>query len=399
MSSPSNGPLRGVRVIDLSSVVSGPACSATLADQGADVIKVETLSGDLMRHSNAVTHGLAPSFISCNRGKRSIALNLKHDDGAEILWKLIHNADVFMQNFRPGAIERLGFGEPQVRARNTRIVYLSISGVGEQGPYAKKRVYDPVIQALSGFADIQSDSQSGRPRMVRTIVADKTTGIYAAQALTAALFHRERSGEGQHVRVSMLDTMVSFLWPEGMTAHTILSDGDEPAKSSTHDMIFATTDGYITVGAVSNVEWKGLCQALCKPHWINDPRFATQAARTTNRQLRLELVGEELRDNTRDHWLQALETADVPCAPVLRRREVIDDPQVRANGLVTEFDHPQVGIVRQARPAARFDRSGAAIGGPAPRLGEHTREILDEVGYSAEAISQMLDEGVIGELS
>jgi crotonobetainyl-CoA:carnitine CoA-transferase CaiB-like acyl-CoA transferase len=388
-----------VRIVDLSSVVSGPACSATLADQGADVIKVENLSGDLMRRSSATTHGLAPGFISCNRGKRSIALNLKHEDGIAILWKLVDTADVFMQNFRPGAIERLGFDEPQVRARNERIIYLSISGVGEQGPYVGKRVYDPVIQALSGLADIQSDPQSGRPRMVRTLIADKATGIYAAQALTAALFHRERCGEGQHVRVSMLDTMVSFLWPEGMAKHTIISDGDEPAKSSAHDMIFETTDGYLTVGAVSDAEWKGLCEALSQPQWIDDPRFATQAARNSNRQLRLELVGERLRGNTRDYWLEALETADVPCAPVLRRREMIDNPQVRANKLVTEFEHPQVGAVRLARPAARFDRSGAAIAGPAPRLGEHTRTILDELGYSAELISRMLADGVIGDLT
>lgn len=392
-----SGPLSGLRVLDLSSMVSGPVCASTLADQGADVIKVETLTGDHMRHAKSSEYGLAPSFISCNRGKRSIALNLKHEKGREILWKLVPTADVFMQNFRPGAIERLGFGEPEVRAHNANIVYLSISGVGESGPYVNKRVYDPVIQALTGLADIQADPSSGRPRMVRTLIADKATGIYAAQAVSAALFHRERSGEGQHVRVSMLDTMVSYLWPEGMAAHTTLSDGDVPPTTSAHDMIFETSDGFITVGAVSNAEWRGLCDALGKQQWIEDPRFATPAARSTNRQLRLDSVGEQLRSNTRGHWLQALEKADVPCAPVLRRREMIDDPQVIANELVEQFDHPHVGAVRQARPAARFAQSPAAIAGPAPLLGEHTRAIVGELDYDEHAIDQLRDAGVIGE--
>jgi crotonobetainyl-CoA:carnitine CoA-transferase CaiB-like acyl-CoA transferase len=391
-----SGPLTGLRVVDLCSMVSGPVCASTLTDQGADVIKVETLTGDHMRRSSSSAHGLAPNFISCNRGKRSIAVDLKSDEGREILWKLVLKADVFIQNFRPGAIERLGFSEPQVRARNAAIVYLSISGVGETGPYAGKRVYDPVIQALSGMADIQADPVTGRPRMVRTILVDKATGIYAAQAVTAALFHRERSGEGQHVKISMLDTMVSMLWPEGMASHTTLSDGDEAPKVSVHDMIFETTDGFITVGAVSNAEWKGLCDALHKSEWIDDPRFVTAAARNANRQIRLDLVSDELRTGSRSRWLQALEDADVPCAPVLRRREVIDDPQIRANELVTEFDHPHLGRVRQARPAARFERSPAAIAGPAPLLGEHTQSILRELDYDAQAIENLLNAGMIG---
>jgi len=390
-----SGPLAGIRIVDLSGVVSGPACTAMLADQGADVIKVETPAGDQMRRGKASPQGLAPGFISCNRGKRSIALDLKRQPACDVLWRLVERADVLVQNFRPGTIERLGFAEPEVRKHNPRIVYLSISGVGEQGPYSTARVYDPIVQALSGLADIQADPTTGRPRMVRTIVADKTTAVYAAQALTAALLHRERSGEGQHVRVSMLDAMVSYLWPEGMAAYTRVDDGDEAPRSSVHDMIFETADGYITVGTVSDAEWSGLCTALGKPGWLQDPRFTTTALRSTHREERLALVAEVLRTRGRQHWLDLLQDADVPSAPVLRRRELMDHAQVRANGLIHEFHHPHAGNVRQARPAARFERSPAGLPGPAPRLGEQSRAILEEAGYDARAIEALITSGAV----
>jgi crotonobetainyl-CoA:carnitine CoA-transferase CaiB-like acyl-CoA transferase len=218
------GPLEGIRVIDLCSVVSGPAAMVQLADQGADVIKVESLDGDITRRSRAESPGFSPGFVTCNRGKRSIALDLKSESGKAVLWRLIESADVLAQNYRPGAMDRLGFGYESVRARNSRVVYLSISGVGATGPYSEKRVYDPIIQALSGLADIQSDPLSGRPKMIRTIVADKTTAIYAAQAVTAALVARGRTGVGQHVEVSMLDVMLSYLWPEGMAPFAVGAD-------------------------------------------------------------------------------------------------------------------------------------------------------------------------------
>lgn len=375
------GPLSSIRVVDLTSVVSGPVATGLLADQGADVIKVESLTGDLTRRSRTSFGGFPPTFIACNRGKRAIALDLKHSDAAEVLWRLIDTADVLVQNFRPGAIERLGFGEADVRARRPQIVYLSISGVGENGPYAKKRVYDPVVQALSGMADVQADPDSGRPRMIRTLVADKTTGIYAAQAITAALVHKERTGEGQHVRLSMLDTMISYIWPEAMAALTVV-DGEQTPSSSSHDMIFETADGYITIGAVSDAEWRGLCDALDKPKWLRDPRFLTPSLRNENRQVRLDLVADAVRNCTSTNCLSALDAADVPCAPVLRRREVLDHPQVIASKTIETIDHPDIGRIRQARPAARFEGSPAAITGPAPKLGQHTREVLLELGYS-----------------
>jgi crotonobetainyl-CoA:carnitine CoA-transferase CaiB-like acyl-CoA transferase len=391
------GPLSGIRVVDLCSVVSGPAAMATLADQGADVIKVETLSGDVMRHGRAASPGFSASFVACNRGKRSIALDLKRPEGKAILWRLVEQADVFAQNFRPGAIERLGFDYDAAKARNPGIVYLSISGVGPSGPYAGKRVYDPVIQALSGLTDIQADAQTGRPKMVRTLVADKTTAIYAAQAVTSALFARTRTGDGQHVEMAMLDAMLSFIWPEGMSPFAIVADDMQSASASAHDMIFETADGFITLGTVSNTEWQGLCGALNKPEWLTDPRFATQAARSANRQIRMLEIEAVLKGKPSAQILAALEAADVPCMPVRRRREMLDDPQVQHNGIVTVMAQPGVGAIRQARPAARFSGTPAKAPSPAPALGQDSAMILNEIGYTEIEIGAFQQSGVIAQ--
>jgi len=231
-------------VLDLTSVVSGPLSTMFLADQGAEVIKIEPLGGDITRRSRqsiSASGEFSALFVSTNRGKRSLALDLKRPEAAKIMRKLIASADVLVQNFRPGTMERLGLGEPTLRAFHPRLIYVSISGVGESGPYAGKRVYDPIIQGLSGFADVQADPETRRPRMIRTIVADKTTAIFAAQAVTAALFARERTGLGQHIRLAMLDTMIAYLWPEAMTQYTVVgreaSTADPTARP---ELIFAT---------------------------------------------------------------------------------------------------------------------------------------------------------------
>jgi len=385
-----NGPLKGIRVIDLTTVISGPVCTMLLADQGADVVKIEPPGGDIARRT-AGDGEFTAMFVSSNRGKRSIALDLKQPAALEALRRLIAGADVLVQNFRPGTMERLGLDEPAMRQLNPRLVYLSISGVGETGPYVKKRVYDPVIQSLSGMTDVQADQVTGRPQMIRTIVADKTTAVHAAQAVCAALFARERTGQGQHIRLSMLDTMVAFLWPEAMTQYTVVGkEGSGASPTPRPDLVFKTLDGYITVGSVSDSEWRGLCGVLGRLEWIDDPRFRTTALRGANAAERLTLVGEILAGGVSQDWLDRLDAADVPCAPVLRRGEVMNNVQVINNELIDLMEQPGLGTVRQPRPAARFEKTPAGIGGPAPRIGEHTEAILAEAGYAPAEIGALL---------
>ena len=350
------GPLKGIRIVDLTSMISGPVATMLLGDQGADVIKVEPLAGDLVRSMGPNRDGLTAGFISANRSKRSIAVDLKTPEGMDIVKRLIATSDVFVQNFRPGAIERMGLAEAAVREVKPDIVYVSISGFGETGPYAGKRVYDPVIQALSGLAAIQRDQDTGRPKMVRTIIPDKTTAITAAQAITAALFARERSGEGQHVKLAMLDAMVGYLWPEGMAGYTFIGKEVKAARAQfAQDLIFQTTDGYITAGAVSDAEWQGMCRALERPEWIADERFNTPNGRIVNVKERLAMTAEVLLQRTSAEWLACLDAEGVPCAPVLDRSEVFEQEQIKVNETIEELDHPVAGRIRQPRPAARFD--------------------------------------------
>ena len=383
-------------MLDLTSMISGPVATMMLADQGAEVIKVEPPEGELVRHMGRNAGGLTSLFLSANRSKRSIALDLKNPAGVDVLKRLISTADVFVQNFRPGAIDRMGLGESVVRDINASVIYVSISGFGETGPYAHKRVYDPVIQALSGLADIQMDAASGRPQMIRTIIPDKTTSVTAAQAITAALFRRERSGEGQHVKLAMLDTMVAYLWPEGMARYTFADRAPEPSRGeASPDLIYRTQDGYITAGALSDKEWQGMCRALDRPQWINDERFRTANARVVNGKLRRELTAEVLLTGSSVDWLERLDDEGVPSAPVLGRHEVLDHPQIQANEMIVEEVHPVAGPIRQARPAARFDRTPARIRGPAPELGADTVAILEELGVSSTEIDELVAGGAV----
>jgi crotonobetainyl-CoA:carnitine CoA-transferase CaiB-like acyl-CoA transferase len=383
-----------VRVLDLTGVVSGPYATMFLADQGADVLKIEPIGGDITRRSRAVIDKageFSALFISSNRGKRSLSIDVKSDAGREVMAKLVAQSDVLVQNFRPGTTERLGLGPDELRKRHPRLIYVSISGVGDSGPYVKKRVYDPIIQALSGFADIQSQPVTNRPQMIRTIVCDKTTAVFTAQAVSSALYAREKTGQGDHIQVAMLDTMISYLWLEGMMQYTVVgAEATTMDPNDRPDLVFKTFDSYITCGTISDSEWQGFCKASGDPELARDERFATPGARFVNATARINKMQEYIAQRTTAEWLERLDAADVPCAPILRRGEIIHNEQVVARGLIEEFDQPTVGRVRQPKPAAIFEVSKAVIGGPAPRVGEHSRVVLRDLGYSDSAIDAMI---------
>jgi crotonobetainyl-CoA:carnitine CoA-transferase CaiB-like acyl-CoA transferase len=391
------GPLDGIRIIDVTSMVSGPLATMILADQGADVIKVENPNGgDHTRHVSNHRGGFSATFLNNNRNKRSLALNLKDPRGLDILMRLVAGADVFVQNFRPGVAERIGIGEEAIRKAAREIVYVSINGFGDRGPYAGKPVYDPLVQALSGLTTIQGGSDEQRPRLVRTILPDKLTAITASQAITSALFARERTGTGQHVRLSMLDSIVSFLWSSDMDGQTFVGADAPPQEAQSFiDLIYETADGHVSVAVQSNKEWAGLARAVARPDWLEDPRFATPALRHRNIDARLELTQEALRPLTSQEALERLESEDVPCAPVLRRRDVIEHPQILANETLIETDHPVAGRIRQTRGAARFSASPAKPPRAAPRLGEHSHEVLREIGLTDDELGHLTAERVI----
>ncbi len=392
-----SGPLSGFKIVDLSSVISGPVATVLLADQGADVIKVEAPQGDIVRRMGMGATSLSPTFVTANRGKRSISIDLKEDQGVELVKKLVTDADVFVQNFRPGVIERMGLGYDVLKALNPALIFVSVSGFGEKGPYAHKRVYDPVIQALTGLPDIQADSDQSRPKMVRTIIPDKVSALTTAQAITAALLARERGdGSGQHIQVAMVDATIAFLWPEGLGGLTIVGNEENVRRGQlAQDLIFETKDGYITCGAVSDSEWEGLCLALDRNDWMNDERFNTPYGRVKNAKSRLEGMADVLKSKTSADWLERLESHDVPCAPVLSRPEILENEQIKANELIFQYEHPGLGQIRQPRPGARFSESDIQTESIAPSLGEHTDEVLKELGLDEESIASLIDSGVV----
>ena len=390
------GALEGVRILDLATMVAGPVATMMLADQGADVIKLESPKGDLMRHFSRGRSGINASFLTCNRNKRSIAVDLKSADGLAIARRLIATAAVLVHNFRPGVAERMGLGEEAVRAIRRDIIYVSITGYGTKGPYAKQRAYDPIIQAMSGLADIQRERDTQRPRMVRTIIADYTTAVTAAQAITAALFARERTGMGQHIQLSMLGTMIAYMWPEAMPSLTFVGNETDPSDGEIGpDLVFATQDRYVTVAALSDEEWSGLCRALNREDLIRDPRFKTARDRSVNAVERRSITSAELEKWRASEILPRLLANDVPCTPVVSRFELLQDEQVRANEILEEFDTATLGKVRMPRAAARFDRTPVEVRKMAPRLGEDSARILAELGYDAKEITRLEQSRVV----
>ena len=387
------GPLKGIKIIDLTTMVSGPMGAMILADQGAEVIKVEPLAGDQLRQMAATHNGVNAPFYSCNRGKKSLAIDLKSEEGKDVLLNLVKESDVFMQNFRPGTIDRMGFGYEKLKEINPNLIYLSISGFGDKGPYAQSRVYDPVIQALSGATDIQADRDSGTPKMFRIVVADKVTSLTASQAVSSALYAREKTSMGQHIKLSMLDSVIAFFWPEGMTGLVFKENEFDVRKlQGSQDLIYEAKDRYITAGAVSDAEWIGMCNALKMEELIEDERFSTSAARVINAEERKRITGKEIKKWNSEDILERFQVEGVPSAPLLDRMELMNHEQIIANQTVFRKEYEGFGEVRQAKPAAFFENTPSEIQRPAPKLGEHGKEIILSLGYDNEYLEKLISE-------
>ena len=389
-------PLRGIRVIDLTVAAAGPFATTILAEQGADVIKVERPgSGDFMRSLGTVHNGVTGVFAGFNRGKRAVALDLKHPEGLALLHRLVATADVFVHNLRPGVDARIGVDAETLRAINDDLVYVSITGYGLAGPYAQRPAYDSVMQASSGVAAHQADA-SGQPQLIRNAVCDKMTALTAAQLITAALLARERGDGASHVHVSMLHAAIAFLWPDGMQDVTFL-DAAPRAKTTraTSPPIRRTADGFISITTLLDREFTALCAILDLNALLSDPRFANPGDRSRNADALHPIVNDVLLRWPTDELAARLEEEGVPHAVVNFVDRIHEDPQVIALGLLAEIDHAEAGRMRVPRPPGEFDGMPLPNGALAPRLGQHTDEVLHEIGIDDEACDDLRRRGII----
>ncbi len=391
----SNGPFSDITILDLTSVISGPFATAILADQGARVIKVEGLTGDTMRFGGAMRNGVSSLFMGLNRNKESIAVDLRKPEGVDLVLKLAEKADVCLQNYRPGVVDRLGIGYDALKTVNPSIIYGSISGAGASGPYADRRFYDPVIQAHAGFANAQSFD--GEPQLIKMMLCDKVTALTMAQALSAALYHRARHGEGRHVEVSMLESCLYFFWPDRMMAQTFTGELDYPVPDPyALYRVMPTADGFITFIVIAVEEFRGLARALEREEWLSDPRFdSTQNFRMNYKDIFPE-VQTEIAKRTTDEIVSRFLEADVPFGVVLNEDSILEDPQVISEGIVETFEDETCGGVRAVKRNIRFSDMDTGFKTTAPALGAHSDQVLSEFGFSAADIKRMKAEGAIG---
>ena len=394
-----SGPLDGIRIVDLSVAITGPLAAGMLVDQGADCVKVEQApTGDVARWLGSTVAGISAMFQAANRGKRSIVLDLRQADGLAILRDLVADADVLVQNFRPGVAERLGVAYDDIRSIRPDIVYADLTGFGTSGPYSHRRVYDTVIQAQSGLAASQTGLNDDQPKFLKQLVCDKVTAYTACQAITAALFARSRGAGGQHLELSMLDACIAFLFVDGAD-HEVILDGDHsgPQSVAANNTPLAFDGGFAAVTVPTDKEFHGLARAMGVDS--SDPGLATVRDRTANREKAMAVHRAVRQNATRLTVSEAealLEANQVPFGIVRAVDEIQNDPQVIANGVFSEFDHPAAGRVRHHRPPTRFHGTPTELREPAaPTLGQHSDEILAETGRS-DRIDELRAAGVVG---
>lgn len=388
------GPLSGIRILDLSIAATGPFAVALLADQGADVVKVERPGfGEIGRWIGVQVDGISALYQVCNRGKRCIAVDLDDTTGRDVVRALAARSDVVVQNWRPGVAEKLGVGYEDLRRDD--LVYVSISGFGDEGPYAHKGAYDTVIQAYGGIG--WSQGGTGEPQFVRQVLADKVTALTASQAITSALLARERGHGGQHVHLSMLDAVVSYFWVDGAGNDTLLDgDGSQPASFSAGARPFRFTDGWAVATPTANADFFGMCKAFGVDGW-DDPRLSSPSLRQQNPELTRALnerCHQAAATMTTAEGMARMEVERVPCGIVYSPSELADDPHARAIGLFVDDVHPIAGRIRQPRHPALFDDTPARVGGPAPALGADTDAVLKELGFG-DRIAQLRESGIV----
>ncbi|MCI0753488.1 CaiB/BaiF CoA transferase family protein [Teichococcus vastitatis] len=397
----SGGPLDGVRVIDLTSVVVGPICTRTLADQGAEVIKVEPPGGDILRTMarGSRTPGMSGKFINFNRNKRSVCLDLKQPAGMEAMRRLLAGADVFVSNVRPVALERLGLDHASLSVTNPQLIHCGILAFGSAGRYANQPAYDPVIQSLSGVA-ATFERAVGEPRFVPMVMTDHITGLIAAQSIGFALFRRARTGRGEAIEVPMFENMASFVMSEHLGAATfeppVGPTGDNRLLSPDYRPL-ATQDGYITVGPNTDAQAFAFFDAIGRPELRDDPRFCSATARTANAPAYFSVRAEAMAQRTTDEWLKLLSARDVPAARYNTLEDLMVDPHLEDADFFIMEDHPTEGRLRRTKTPNQFSGGMREDGLPAPRLGENSREVLREAGYTEAELDELAVRRIIVE--
>lgn len=386
-------PLAGIKVMEFSTMITASFAAMMMAEQGAEVIKVEPVElGDPMRYLGSSKGGISGLFANCNRGKRSLRVDIKSDSGKDIIKQLAADTDVVLCNFRPGVMDSLGLDSDTLRAINPRLIYASINGFGNAGPDSDKPAYDPVIQAQAGFAAVQGEGSDG-PQFVRSLVCDKITAYTACQAVTAALYARERSGEGQHIDLSMMDAGMYFLFPDGFMHRTLLDDDVEHAQPLSQILyeLTVTKDGAITLSAANEAQQVGLLTAIDQLHLFADERFNSMEKIIANIDALREIMREEMGKFTTDELLQRLADNDVPAARCLDYEDVWAHPQYAANESLDTAEHPVMGNMRRVKPPAKFGGQRLEPAAHTAAHGEHTEDILSELGFSAEEVAALMD--------
>ena len=391
------GPLEGCRVIELAHIMAGPVCGLMLADMGADVIKVEKASGDDTRRSVPPDiQGESAAFMMMNRNKRGIVLDLKHPQGKSVLLRLIKDADVLIENYRKGTLERLGLGYETLRTHNPGLIYCEISGFGRTGPYAERGGFDLIAQGMSGLMSITGEGEGRPPVKVGAPVSDITAGILGAMGVAAAYARRLQTGKGQRVDTSLFEAaIVQTYWQSAITFATGVSPGP---MGSAHPLnapyqAFRTSDGWINIGAANQANWERLVKLIGVPELLTDPRFATNDQRMANLRVLEDALNRVFMVETTAYWLDLLQAGGFPAGPVLSIAEMQQDPQTLAREMVVETTHPQAGQVATLGLPVKFHGTPGGVRCPAPLLGQHTREVLAELGYAATEIEALLESG------